>query len=64
MGNQVDLDILRAALARRLHLGSPSHTWKSDASSDSSGCLMCPVGSPFRWDRASHLYVIEEEIYP
>lgn len=54
-----------ARMAVRLRQARPSHIWsmyplKRDGSTR-PGCTKCPAGSPFRLDRRSHLYIIEEE---
>lgn len=53
-----------ALLATRLKQARPNHVWTPSATTFGSatpGCAKCPWGSPFRLDRRSHLYIIEEE---
>lgn len=58
-----------ARLAVRLNQSRPSHVWQPyldrvTGLSKDPGCSKCPAGSPFREDRVSHLYIIEEEPCP
>lgn len=46
-------------MARALGTARADHPW-GEGNPD-GGCVTCPVASPFRWERMSHPYVIEEE---
>lgn len=48
----------RLAMARRLNTARSDHPW---VETQEGSCGHCPVASPFRWERMSHPYVIEEE---
>lgn len=47
-----------------LNSARPSHAWApwSEQGVRRPGCSKCPDRSPFQLDRASHPYVIEEEL--
>lgn len=51
----------RNTLIRRLQMATPSHPWDG-ASRQSGNCQSCPTNSPFRTDRAAHVFVIEERL--
>ena len=48
-----------ARMAILLNQSRPSHQWASKKASNS--CTMCHPRSPFSRDRASHLFIIQEE---
>lgn len=48
----------RLAMARKLGTAKANHSWREDKG---GSCAACQAASPFRWDRVSHPYVIEEE---
>lgn len=48
----------RLAMARKLGTARSDHPWHE---SQDGSCDSCQTASPFRWDRLSHPYVIEEE---
>jgi hypothetical protein len=57
------MDEIRARLAIRLNLARPSHVWMPFIGTPvKPGCIRCPGGSPFKNDRMSHLFIIEEEL--
>lgn len=50
----------RLAMARKLGTARADHPWY-DHEDKGGSCASCQTASPFRWDRMSHPYVIEEE---